>query len=200
MSRPNKHRNQNMKPRRERRGFSNKQQDRASSIKQFLSRYKMVIRSCTVFFILIGGFTFLYSRLIISRSFDTYLGFNARVTGILLNLTGSGVSVKDTVVSSPQFAFQIVDLCTAIMPMMIFTAAIIAFPSTFKQKLLGLLLGLAGIFLINQIRLVSLFYIGTYIPSILEMMHMLVWQALMILLTIGIWLGWAYRHVRTTAL
>jgi exosortase/archaeosortase family protein len=127
------------------------------------------------------------------------MAFTAAITGILLNLTGRGVNVMDTVVSSPQFAFQIVDLCTAVMPMMIFTAAVIAYPSRVKEKVIGLVIGLIGIFLINQVRLVSLFYIGAYVPGIFETAHLLVWQSLMILLAIGLWLIWAYKYVRTSS-
>ena len=84
--------------------------------------------------------------------------------------------------------------------MMIFTAAVIYFPSSLKEKLLGLIIGLAGIFVINQIRLVSLFYIGAYAPGIFETAHLLVWQSLMILLAIGLWLIWAYKYVSSPAI
>jgi len=127
------------------------------------------------------------------------MAFTATITGFLLDLTGRGVNVTDTVVASSQFAFQIVDLCTAIMPMMIFAAAIISFPSRLKEKLSGLIIGLTGIFVINQVRLVSLFYIGIYAPGIFETAHLLVWQSLMILLAIGLWLIWAYKYVRASA-
>jgi exosortase/archaeosortase family protein len=56
--------------------------------------------------------------------------------------------------------------------MMIFTAAVLAFPSRIKEKAWGLLGGLAGIFVINQIRRVSLFYIGSYVPSIFDTTRM----------------------------
>jgi exosortase/archaeosortase family protein len=157
------------------------------------------VRSCSLFFATIGLFIFLYSRLIESRFFGSFLAFNARITAALLDFTGRDVTVKDNVVSSPRFAFQIVDLCTAIMPMMILTAAVLAFPSRVKEKGVGLLLGLLGLFVVNQIRLVSLFYVGIYVPSIFGATHLLIWQALMIVLAIGLWLVWAYRYVRTAS-
>ena len=166
--------------------------------KLFWARYRSVISSCVIFFIAVGVFIFIYSRLVVSPSFNGFLDFTAKATGLLLKLTGRGVEVNGAVVSSPRFAFQIVDLCTAIMPMMIFTAAVLAFPSRIKEKALGLLLGLLGIFIVNEIRLVSLFYIGSYVPSIFSTTHLLVWQSLMILLAIGLWLLWVYKYVRVT--
>jgi exosortase/archaeosortase family protein len=187
-----------LRPRPTGRGLNHRSSAWVVSLKPFWSRYRQVIVPCVLFFIMVGLFVFIYSRLIASSPFHEFMAFTARITGYLLNITGGGVEVIDTVVSSSQFAFQIVDLCTAIMPMMIFAAAVLAFPSKIKEKTIGLLLGLVGIFVVNQIRLVSLWYIGIYIPDIFETAHLLVWQSLMILLAIGLWLIWVYRYVRTT--
>jgi exosortase/archaeosortase family protein len=197
-----KKRKDTKKPRPSGRGFSAKavkKAPRAGWLKPFWIRYGRVVVSCAVFFAIVGLFIFLYSRLITSQPFNGFMAVTARLTGLMLNLTGRGVKVEGTVVSSSQFGFQIVDLCTAIMPMMIFTAAVLAFPSRIKEKIFGLLLGLAGIFVVNQIRLVSLFYIGAYAPGIFETAHLLVWQSLMILLAIGFWLIWVYKYVHTAA-
>lgn len=191
---------ENMRPRPVGRGLNKRSNAWILWIKSNWARYKRVIIPCGLFFILVGLFIFLYSILIASRPFHGFMAFTAQITGFMLNITGRGVEVRDTVVSSSQFAFQIVDLCTAVMPMMIFTAAVISFPSRLKEKLLGLIIGLAGIFVINQVRLVSLFYIGAYAPGIFETAHLLVWQSLMILLAIGLWLIWAYKYVRTSAI
>ena len=191
-----------MKPRQDWRGFSSRRSRKSPQqgwFKPFWARYRLVIRSCAIFFVTVGVFIFIYSHLVVSPSFNGFLDFTAGATGLLLNLTGQGVAVNGSVVSSPRFAFQVVDLCTAIMPMMIFTAAVLAFPSRIKEKALGLLLGLLGIFVVNEIRLVSLFYIGSYVPSIFNTTHLLVWQSLMILLAIGLWLLWVYKYVRTTS-
>jgi archaeosortase B (VPXXXP-CTERM-specific) len=194
--------NNTKKPRPSGRGFS------AHSVRKqpwewwrlFWKQYRRIIIPTLSFFIIVGLFIFLYYRILESRPFHWFMAFTAEVTGILLNITGRGVVVKDTVVSSTQFAFQIVDLCTAVMPMLILTAAVLAYPSRVKEKIIGLLVGLLGIFVVNQIRLVSLYYIGIYAPGIFETAHLLVWQSLMILLAIGLWLIWVYKYVRTPAI
>jgi archaeosortase B (VPXXXP-CTERM-specific) len=197
-----KHKSQNsQKPRPEGRGFSAKPGKMAfvSRVKTFWKQNRRMLRPVILFFVLIGIFIFLYSLMVPSRPFHAFMAFTANSIGVLLNLTGRNVTVQDTVVSSSQFAYQIVDLCTAVMPMLILTAAIIAYPSRVKEKLVGLLIGLLGIFLVNQVRLVSLFYIGIYAPGIFETAHLLVWQSLMILLAIGLWLIWVYKYVRSSA-
>jgi archaeosortase B (VPXXXP-CTERM-specific) len=194
--------NNNVRPRPSGRGLTHKAQDKAreGTIKAFWKRYQRVIKPCLIFFVIVGLFIFAYSKMITSSPFEGFIIVTAKVTGFLLNLMGRGVTVTDSVVSSSQFAFQIVDLCTAVMPMMILTAAVLAFPSSIKEKIIGILIGLAGIFIVNEIRLVSLFYIGIYLPNIFETAHLLVWQSLMILLAIGLWLLWVYKYVRTAPL
>jgi exosortase/archaeosortase family protein len=165
--------------------------------RSFWTRYGLVTRSLVIFFALVGLFLWLYSFLIYSDPFAGFLDFTAGATGLILHLTDPNVRVEGPVVSSPRFAFQIVDLCTAIMPMMIFSAGILAFPSRVLAKIYGLTMGLVAIFIINQIRLLSLFYIGIYAPNLFEAVHLLVWQSLMILLALGLWLLWIYRYART---
>jgi exosortase/archaeosortase family protein len=187
------------KPRPEERGFSHKSVNLPvlETIKSFWVQNKRVISPALLFFVIVGAFIYLYSIVVVSPPFHSFMAFTANITGIMLNLTGRGVTVNDLVVTSPQFSFKIVDLCTAIMPMMIFTAAVLAFPSRLKEKSMGLIIGLFGIFIINQIRLVSLFYIGIYVPGIFETAHLLIWQSLMILVAIGLWLIWVYKYVRS---
>jgi archaeosortase B (VPXXXP-CTERM-specific) len=183
------------------RGFSTKAAKKPvpSGLKLFWHHHHRTIIPTLTFFVIVGIFIILYYRIIESRPFHGFMAITADVTGFLLNLTGRGVEVKDTVVSNSIFAFQIVDLCTAVMPMLILTAAILAYPSRIREKLFGLLVGLPGIFIVNQVRLVSLFFIGAYLPGIFETAHLLVWQSLMILLAIGLWLIWVYKYVRSSA-
>jgi archaeosortase B (VPXXXP-CTERM-specific) len=190
------------KPRPSGRGFSANPSRKSAweRFKPFWAQYRRIIIPALIFFVTVGVFIFLYYRVIESGPFHGFMAFTADITGFLLNLAGRGVVVKDTLVTSPQFSFMIVDLCTAVMPMLILTAAILAFPSSIKEKILGLLIGLPGIFIVNQVRLVSLFFIGAYAPGIFETAHLLVWQSLMILLAIGLWLIWVYKYVRTTAI
>jgi archaeosortase B (VPXXXP-CTERM-specific) len=190
------------KPRPSGRGFSAKPGKNLSgeSLKLFWKQNRRIILPVLIFFVIIGVFIFLYYRVVESQPFHGFMAFTANITGFLLNIMGRNTTVTDTVVSSPQFSYQIVDLCTAVMPMLILTAAILAYPSRVKEKAVGLLIGLPGIFIINQVRLISLFFIGVYAPGIFETAHLLVWQSLMILLAIGLWLIWVYKYVRSSTI
>jgi exosortase/archaeosortase family protein len=96
-----------------------------------------------------------------------------------------------TMTASSLCYFEIIGECTAYYPCAIFFAAVTAFPARIVRKLLGLLLGLPAILLINQLRLASLCYIAYLWPDLYDALHMVVWQALMIVVTVLLWLLWA---------
>ena len=52
---------------------------------------------------------------------------------------------------------------------------------------------------VNQLRLVSLAYINQWKPSAVDVAHVVVWQSLIIFLTLVLWLLWVVwtdRHAR----
>jgi len=86
--------------------------------------------------------------------------------------------------------FRIIGECTAYYPLSIYIAAVMAFPSPWLRRLLGVLLGVPTLLLINQVRLVSLCYIWKWFPDQFETIHIVVWQSLIIFFTVLVWIGW----------
>ncbi|MDA1215934.1 MAG: exosortase H [Chloroflexi bacterium] len=119
--------------------------------------------------------------------------WTASTSGWALQGLGSGVTVNGTVVGSQDFAYRVVAECTAIGPAVLFVAAIAAYPASLRAKLIGLFGGLAAITALNLVRMISLFYIGAYFPQYLDMAHLLIWQGVMILSVVILWLFWAQR-------
>jgi len=124
-------------------------------------------------------------------------GFGHIVAGIL-NLFGEDASIVGNTVQTERFGITVVTACTGLFLTGIFAAAVILFPATWRAKTLGLGLGVGGIFVLNVIRLVSLYYIGVYLPSILETAHLLVWQSVLIAAAVILWLVWAGTWGRTS--
>ena len=120
----------------------------------------------------------------------------ARVTGWFLGLLGNDVTVRGTTVISSYCHFEIIGECTAYYPCAILVASVLAYPTSWRRKLLGIGLGLPLLLLVNQGRLVSLCYIHRR-PNF-DFWHVMVWQSLIIFFTVMIWIGWvttvAQRH------
>jgi archaeosortase B (VPXXXP-CTERM-specific) len=133
-------------------------------------------------FLLLVGFTRLANEI------------TAQLLALTLTLLGNPSSVEGSIVRSELFSLEIIFECTAILPIVLFVAAIAATPSSLKAKLWALGWGLPAIVLFNLIRLVSLVYIGHFAPAAFERVHLLIWQPLTILFALALWLLWVERR------
>ena len=69
-------------------------------------------------------------------------------------------------------------------------AAIFAFPAPLKNKFLGFVAGFFAIQALNLVRIISLFYLGQWNQVAFEWFHLYLWQALIILDALVVWLVW----------
>lgn len=123
----------------------------------------------------------------------------ARVSGAVLNLFGAGVTVSGTEIRSDRFAVGIENGCNGVETALLFGSAVLAFPAPWKRKLLGLALGFAAIQLVNLVRVVSLFWIGANRPALFSASHTVVWQTVVVLCGVLLFLLWASREQRKPA-
>lgn len=101
------------------------------------------------------------------------------------------VAHGDTVRSTRNgFAVQILAGCNGVEAMIVLVAGILAFPATWKQKLVGTAIGIVAIQALNLVRIVSLFYLGQWNYQWFEWAHLYVWQALIMLDAMIVWLLW----------
>jgi archaeosortase B (VPXXXP-CTERM-specific) len=146
-----------------------------------------------LFILLLGavaaGITFLTNH---DSAMASFQGGIATITSHTINLFGGRTSVSGNIIHSEgSFALSVVTACTGLFTTGVFIVAVIAFPAGFLAKLIGVLLGTTGVFLINLLRLGSLFYVGVHFPNLFDRMHLLVWQSLVIVLALFLWLLWA---------
>ena len=122
-----------------------------------------------------------------------YTAFVARASGADLRVLGEPAAVTGCVVSSPRFAVTIYNGCNALITSLIFIAGVLAFPARWTAKLVGVIGGLVVIQILNLIRILSLFYIGIYLPNYFNNAHIYIWQSLIILAGVALWVVWAHR-------
>jgi exosortase/archaeosortase family protein len=164
----------------------------AERITSFVREHGLLIRSGAIFLAAIGIFISVLA-LSVDAINATLAVAMAHLSNLVLRLLGAGTTVEGVIVRSSRFAVQIVAGCTGLQTMVIFIAAVLAYPSRPGQKLRGILLGVSIIFLLNLIRVVTLFYIGMLAPQYFEMAHLLVWQYLIVASTAIIMLAWVRR-------
>ena len=105
-----------------------------------------------------------------------------------------------TVISNGRFAVNIRNGCNGIETMLIFLGAVLAFPATWKARTAGLAIGILAIQLVNLVRVVALFLTGAYLPDFFEDSHTVVWQSVVILCGVFLWVFWATRFALPAAL
>jgi exosortase H (IPTLxxWG-CTERM-specific) len=103
------------------------------------------------------------------------------------NVIATGNVIRDKVSG---FGVRIERGCNGLEAVIILFAAIFAFPAPFKNKLIGFTAGFFAIQLLNLVRIISLFYLGQWNYTAFEWFHLYLWQALIILDALVVWLIW----------
>jgi exosortase H (IPTLxxWG-CTERM-specific) len=88
------------------------------------------------------------------------------------------------------FAVSIEAGCNGIEAALILIAAMLAFPASWRHRLIGIAAGLTAVQLLNVVRVVSLFYLGQWNARAFEWAHLYLWQALIMLDVLIVWLIW----------
>lgn len=162
-----------------------------------IGRKRPVLRAVIIFCVLLGLFYgFVHTPRTESDIFQPYLGLIATTVGGIVGAFGYDVSIVDTSIRSSAYSMEIIRGCDGIEPTAAFLAAVVASPVSLWTKVPGILLGTLVLLTVNLLRLVSLFFIGVYFPSAVDVMHEDIWQAAFIALAIvlwGFWVQWATR-------
>ncbi len=149
--------------------------------------------------LLAGGFTVISINWVNDHAVEPFTAGVARASGAMLNVLGQNVTLKGTVMQSPRFAVNIRNGCNGIEAMLIFLAAVLAFPAPWRSRLIGLALGILAIQIVNLVRVVALFLTGVYFPRIFDSSHTVIWQTIVILFGVLLWIFWANRFAAPAA-
>jgi exosortase H (IPTLxxWG-CTERM-specific) len=116
----------------------------------------------------------------------------AAISARLVTLFDPGVVAAGKILQSKAsgFAVSIEAGCNGVEATIVLVAAILAFPAPWKRKLLGLAVGIVAVQALNVVRVISLFYLGQWNLEVFEWAHLYVWQALIMLDVLIVWLIW----------
>lgn len=146
--------------------------------------------------ILTVGFAILALKPVNDSVVDRYTNFVAHQARLALSLLGEDARVERLVLSSPRFAVAIHNGCNGLEAILVFIAGVLAFPASARRKAIGVLLGFVAIQGFNLVRVVALFYTGVFKPDWFSASHVLVWQSLVIVFAVGLWVLWVQRYAR----
>jgi exosortase H (IPTLxxWG-CTERM-specific) len=152
---------------------------------------KQTLRFLGIFFSLITMFYVLtLSTWVDARILFPVMKASARGTSLLLNLIGSKTTVDGLIVRGPDCAVAVRRGCDPLEPIVLFAAAVIAFPARWRARLAGILLAAVFLFGLNLVRVASLYLLRAKKSPLFESLHLVWWPAFFIAAALALWVLW----------
>jgi len=107
-----------------------------------------------------------------------------------LSLAGVDVEVWHNQIFYEGSRFGIIRECTSMEVLGMYGAAVLAYPTSWRNRARGLALGLA-LLVINLFRILTLILGGAQSAVVLDLGHLYVWPAILLGITIALWFSWA---------
>jgi exosortase H (IPTLxxWG-CTERM-specific) len=160
-------------------------------------------RFAITYLMLMGTFFFLIGFVPLQKVVDLnglYTKGVVAATVKVLKILSVPCTYEGSVIQLPAIALDVKFGCNGLEAVMIFSVAVIAFPSSWKKKLTGIAAGFVIIQTLNILRIAALAYSGIHFKNLFEYIHIYVAQGLMIAISLAvffIYLHYAKKSGRT---
>jgi exosortase H (IPTLxxWG-CTERM-specific) len=144
--------------------------------------------------LLAGGFSLLSLNAVNASFVEPFTAGVARTSGLLLDLLGQQTRMDGTRIFGQRFAVDIRNGCNGLETVVIYAAAVLSFPATWRSRLTGLGLGFLVIQTLNLLRVIALFLTGAYLPGLFASSHTVIWQSVVICCGVLLFVFWAQRY------
>lgn len=152
-------------------------------------RKKLVIQFLTIFLLIVG----IYYVLLLTFEgalINYYISITAKIAGIALSLFTNNVEVVGGIISAGNSVVVLSFGCEGSEPIVLYFAAVMAFPVLLKYKLYGLVIGISFLYFLNILRILFLFLILETSPDNFEILHSTILPIIFIIIAMFLWLMW----------
>jgi exosortase H (IPTLxxWG-CTERM-specific) len=169
-----------------------KKKRKRSSDKKDLKISKPMIsvkRFAITYLILMGTFFLLIGLKPIQEIIDLnglYTRGVVILTSKILEILGIQGTYQGSIIRLSSIALDVRFGCNGLEAVMIYSVAVIAFPASWKDKLMGILGGFLVIQVINILRISSLAYSAIHFKDLFEYIHIYIAQGMMIAVSLGV--------------
>jgi exosortase H (IPTLxxWG-CTERM-specific) len=121
-----------------------------------------------------------------------WTSFLAWFSAALMTVFDSDVISHGRIIQSQAtgFGVSIEAGCNGVEAVIILMAGMVAFPAPMRLKLIGVLIGCVAVQAANILRVISLYYLGKWDKEVFDFAHLYLWQALIMLDVLVVWLLW----------
>ena len=127
--------------------------------------------------------------------------FSAGLTwcaGKVVLLMGEQATIEGTVIRTPSFAMDIRNGCNGVEALILLVAGMLAYPARATARIVGIVAGFAIVELVNVFRIAMLIWIGVHHRASFDFFHVAVWQTLIILISVALFVFWSRRFAAPT--
>ena len=133
--------------------------------------------------VLVGLFTLEMLDPVQAAVIQPFTGWLATVSAAIIMPFDDAVVASGRIIehTTAQFAVSIESGCNGVEATIVLIAGVVAFPASWKQRLVAVLLGFLAIQVLNLARIISLFYLGQWNLDIFTWTHLYLWPVLIML-------------------
>ena len=153
---------------------------------------KEALKYVALFLSFCVAFYLVYYFLTLRGSLSLLKNLTALILGAIFSVGGANVVVNGAALSINGFPLEIIDECTAVFSSIVYCSCVLAYPTTLKNKGLGIAFGVPSLYAINILRLFILTLVGIAYPGMFEFVHVYLWQASFIIFVVVIFLLWLH--------
>lgn len=116
----------------------------------------------------------------------------AAMSAFIMTLFDSDVLSFGRVIQSKStgFGVSIEAGCNGVEAAIVLVSGVLAFPAPWRMKVMGIFIGIVAVQTANLLRVISLYYLGKWDMQVFEFAHLYLWQALIMLDVLIVWLLW----------
>jgi exosortase family protein XrtM len=149
----------------------------------------------TIIFLLMNFIYFLLA--------DTFIGnfvlssLTARPSAAIIQFIGSGegMVIEGNRLTSQYGSLLISHGCEGAQSILILSSAILAFNTSRRRKLTGLLYGVSFLYVVNLLRIVGMYYVIEYGRSALDVAHLYIGQTVVIMIMFVFFIFWVRKNI-----
>lgn len=130
-----------------------------------------------------------------AHAIESYINFTAYIAGFFIDiLSSTKVITEGNIIRNSSFVMQIGIGCEGTEPIILFIAGIAALPIQIKYKYKALIIGSMLLYVLNILRMILLFFIGSVFTEHFELFHSIIFPIIFILLALITW-GFALKWI-----
>jgi exosortase/archaeosortase family protein len=122
--------------------------------------------------------------------FEPYINFSAYLSGLLISIFDKSTITTGNVIATDKLNIVLSFGCEGSEALVIYLAGVIAFPADLKYKAKGFIIGGLLLYSLNIIRILILYFIGTWDFEMFDLFHNEILPVLFIIISLISWYIW----------